>query len=111
MLFDPGITSGQANGRTERSVSSYAGADETKKAYRERSESGRTSQESSGVVTRISAAALEASRALTQAEQAADKSAAEESVRESERREPPPGELQGQRTPAQQRSGGVNVVV
>jgi len=111
MLFDPSATSGQANVRAERPVFPYAGAEGAKKAENNRSESGQTSQASPDVVTRISAAALEASRALTQAGQAADKSGAEESVRASERREPPPREPQGEKTQAQRRSGGVNLVV
>ncbi|MFA6498100.1 MAG: hypothetical protein WCV64_02060 [Desulfurivibrionaceae bacterium] len=62
-------------------------------------------------MTKISAAALEASRALTQAGQAADQNAPEEAVRAAERREPPPRPPQEQNTRTQQRSRGVNVVV
>lgn len=111
MPLDPSATSVQANVRTERPVSSYAGTEEERKSKNNRSESGQTSQASPDVVTRISAAALEASRALTQAGQAADQSAPEESVRESERREPPPRQEQEQRARTEQRSRGVNVVV
>ncbi|MBA3004106.1 MAG: hypothetical protein FP813_09690 [Desulfurivibrio sp.] len=111
MPLDPSSTSVQTNVRTERPVSPYAGSEGEKRAKSNRSESGQTSQASPDVVTRISAAALEASRALTQAGQTADQNAPEESVRESERREPPPRQPQEQRTQAQQRSRGVNVVV
>jgi len=111
MLLDSSATSGQANVRTERPLSPYAGAEGAKKAERNRPESGQTSQASPDVVSRISAVALETSRALTQAGQAADQSGAEESVRESERREPPPREPQGETTQAQRRSGGVNILV
>jgi len=100
MPLDPSATSVQTNVRSERPVSPYAG-----------SESGQTSQASPDVVTKISAAALEASRALTQAGQAADESAPEESVRESERREPSARPPQEQRIQTERRSRGVNVVV
>ena len=111
MLLDPSATSVQANVRTERPVSPYAGAEGEKKAENNRSESGQTSQASPDVVSNISAAALEASRALTQAGQAADQNGPEESVRESERREPPPRQQQEQRARTEERSRGVNVVV
>ena len=111
MLLDPSATSVQTNVRTERPVSPYAETERAKKAENNRSESGQTSQASPDVVTRISAAALEASRALTQAGQTADQNGPEESVRESERREPPPREPQEQRARTEQRSRGVNVVV
>ncbi len=111
MLLDPSATSVQTNVRSERPVSPYAGSEGEKKARSNRSESGQTSQASPDVVTKISAAALEASRALTQAGQAADQSAPEESVRESERREPPARQPQEQRTQTERRSRGVNVVV
>lgn len=111
MPLDPSATSVQTNVRTERPVSPYAGSEGEKRAERNRSESGQTSQAAPDVVTQISAAALETSRALTQAQQAADQNAAEESVRESERREPPPRQEQEQRARMEQRSGGVNVVV
>ena len=111
MLLDPSATSVQANVRTERPVSPYAGAEGEKKAKNNRSESGQTSQASPDVVNKISAAALEASRALTQAGQAADKNAAEEAVRAAARREPPPRPQQEQRAQTEQRSRGVNVVV
>lgn len=110
MLLDPSATSVQTNVRSERPVSPYAGSEGEKKAKSNRSESGQTSQASPDVVTKISAAALEASRALTQAGQAADKSAAEESVRASERREPPE-QAPDQRPPSGQRFRGVNLVV
>jgi len=110
MPLDPSATSVQTNVRTERPVSPYAQAERAKKAESNRSESGQTSQASPDVITKISAAALEASRALTQAGQAADENGPEESVRESERREPPPRE-QEQRTQTERRSSGVNVVV
>ncbi|MFA6284452.1 MAG: hypothetical protein WC633_09950 [Desulfurivibrionaceae bacterium] len=111
MPLDPSATSVQTNVRTERPVSPYAGSEGEKRAERNRSESGQTSQAAPDVVTKISAAALEASRALTQAQQAADQNAAEESVRESERREPPARQQQEQNTRMEQRSRGVNVVV
>lgn len=111
MLLDPSATSVQTNVRTDRPVSPYAQAEGAKKAENNRSESGQTSQASPDVVSKISAAALEASRALTQAGQAADQNAAEESVRESERREPPPRQQQEQSARMEQRSRGVNVVV
>jgi hypothetical protein len=111
MPLDPSATSVQTNVRSERPVSPYAGSEGEKRAKSNRSESGQTSQASPDVVTRISAAALEASRALTQAGQAADQSGAEDSVRESERREPPPRESQEQSMRREQRSRGVNVVV
>jgi hypothetical protein len=113
MLLDPSATSVQANVRTERPVSPYAQAEGAKKAENNRSESGQTSQASPDVVSKISAAALEASRAVTQAGQAADQNAAEESVRAAERREPPPRQEQEQEqnTRMEQRSRGVNVVV
>jgi hypothetical protein len=111
MPLDSSATSVQTNVRTERPVSPYAGSEGEKKAERNRSEAGQTSQAAPDVVTKISAAALEASRALTQAQQAADQNAAEESVREAERREPPPRQEQEQRTRTEQRSRGVNVVV
>lgn len=111
MPLDLSATSVQTNVRSERPLSPYAGSEGEKKAKSNRSESGQTSQASPDVVTRISAAALEASRALTQAGQAADKSAAEESVRASERREPPPEQPPEQRTPSGQRFRGVNLVV
>lgn len=111
MLLDPSATSVQTNVRTERPVSPYAQAEGAKKAENNRSESGQTSQASPDVVSKISAAALEASRALTQAGQAADQNAVEESVRESERREPPPRQQQEQSARMEQRSRGVNVVV
>jgi len=111
MPLDPSATSVQTNVRTERPVSPYAGAEGEKKAKNNRSESGQTSQASPDVVSRISAAALEASRALTQSGQAADKSAAEESVRASERRQPPARQPEEQRIQAQRQQRGVNVVV
>ncbi|MFA7348358.1 MAG: hypothetical protein WCZ86_11405 [Desulfurivibrionaceae bacterium] len=111
MLLDPSATSVQTNVRTERPVSPYAQAEGAKKAENNRSESGQTSQASPDVVSKISAAALEESRALTQAGQAADQNAAEESVRAAERREPPPRQEQEQNMRAEQRSRGVNVVV
>jgi len=111
MPLDPSATSVQTNVRTERPVSPYGGAEGEKKAKNNRSESGQTSQASPDVVTKISAAALEASRAVAQAEQAADQNAAEEAVREAERREPPPRPPQEQSTRTEQRSRGVNVVV
>jgi len=111
MPLDPSATSVQTNVRTERPVSPYAGSEGEKRAERNRSESGQTSQAAPDVVTKISAAALEASRALTQAQQAADQNAAEESVRESERREPPARQQQEQNARMEQRSRGVNVVV
>jgi len=111
MLLDPSATSVQANVRTERPVSPYAQAEGAKKAENNRSESGQTSQASPDVVTKISAAALEASRAVTQAGQAADQNAAEEAMRAAERREPPPRQEQEQNARMEQRSRGVNVVV
>ncbi len=111
MPLDPSATSVQTNVRSERPVSPYAGSEGEKKARSNRSESGQTSQASPDVVTRISAAALEASKALTQAGQAADQNGPEESVRESERREPPSRQPQEQRTQTERRSRGVNVVV
>lgn len=111
MPLDPSATSVQTNVRSERPVSPYAGSEGEKKAKSNRSESGQTSQASPDVVSRISAAALEASRALTQAGQAADQNGPEESVRESERREPPPRESREQSTRREQRARGVNVVV
>ena len=111
MPLDPSATSVQTNVRTERPVSPYAGSEGEKKAKSNRSESGQTSQASPDVVTKISAAALEASRAVAQADQAADQNAAEESLREAERREPPPRQEQEQRARTEQRSRGVNVVV
>lgn len=111
MPLDPSATSVQTNVRSERPVSPYAGSEGEKKAKSNRSESGQTSQASPDVVTRLSAAALEASRALTQAGQAADQNGPEESVRESERREPPPREPQEQSMRREQRARGVNVVV
>jgi len=111
MPLDPSATSVQTNVRSERPVSPYAGSEGEKKARSNRSESGQTSQASPDVVTKISAAALEASRALTQAGQAADESAPEESVRESERREPSARPPQEQRIQTERRSRGVNVVV
>jgi len=111
MLLDPSATSVQANARTERPVSPYAQAEGAKKAENNRSESGQTSQASPDVVTKISAAALEASRAVTQAGQAADQNAAEEAMRAAERREPPPRQQQEQNARMEQRSRGVNVVV
>ncbi|MFH1021649.1 MAG: hypothetical protein V1782_13720 [Pseudomonadota bacterium] len=111
MPLDPSATSVQTNVRTERPVSPYAGAEGERKAKNNRSESGQTSQASPDVVSKISAAALEASRALTQAGQAADQNAAEESVRAAERREPPPRQEQEQNMRAENRSRGVNVVV
>lgn len=111
MLLDPSATSVQTNVKTERPVSPYAQAEGAKKTENNRSESGQTSQASPAVVTKISAAALDASRAVTQAGQAADQNAAEEAMRAAERREPPPRERQEQNTQAQQRSRGVNVVV
>jgi len=109
MLLDPSATSVQTNVRTDRPVSSYAETEGTRKAEGDRSESGRTSQSSPDVVSRISAATLEASRALTQAGQAADQNEPEESVRESERREPPRQQEQVART--DQRSRGVDLLV
>ena len=106
MPLDPSAISVQTNARTERPVSPYAGSEGEKKAKNNRSESGQTSQASPDVVTKISAAALDASRALAQAGQAANQNPPEESVRESEKRQP-----QEQRTQTQQRSRGVNVVV
>ena len=111
MPLDPSATSVQTNVRSERPVSPYAGSEGEKKAKSNRSESGQTSQASPDVVTKISAAALEASRAVAQADQAADQNAAEESLREAERREPPPRQEQEQRARTEQRSRGVNVVV
>ena len=111
MPLDPSATSVQTNVRTERPASPYAGSEGEKKAKSNRSESGQTSQASPDVVTKISAAALEASRAVAQADQAADQNAAEESLREAERREPPPRQEQEQRARTEQRSRGVNVVV
>ncbi|HIJ91317.1 MAG: hypothetical protein OEV89_11660 [Desulfobulbaceae bacterium] len=111
MLLDPSATSVQTNVKTDRPVSPYAGAEGDRKPKNNRTESGQTSQASPDVVTKISAAALEASRAVTQAGQAADQNGPEESVRESERREPPSRQQQEQRTQMQQRSRGVNVVV
>ena len=111
MPLDSSATSVQTNVRSERPVSPYAGSEGEKKAKNNRSESGQTSQASPDVVTKISAAALEASRALAQAGQTADQNAPEESVRAAERREPPPRPPQEQSTRTQQRSRGVNVVV
>lgn len=111
MPLDPSATSVQTNARTERPVSPYAGSEGEKKAKNNRSESGQTSQASPDVVTKISAAALDASRALAQAGQAANQNPPEESVRESEKRLPPSRQAQEQRTQTQQRSRGVNVVV
>lgn len=111
MPLDPSATSVQTNVRSERPLSPYAGSEGEKKARSNRSESGQTSQASPDVVTRISAAALEASRALTQTGQAADQTGPEESVRESERRELRPREQQEQSARREQRSRGVNVVV
>ncbi|OGQ97845.1 MAG: hypothetical protein A2505_02720 [Deltaproteobacteria bacterium RIFOXYD12_FULL_55_16] len=111
MLLDPSATSVQTNVRSERPIPPYAGTEGAKRAENNRSESGQTSQAAPDVVTRISAAALEASRALTQAGQAADKSAAEESVRASERREPLPEQAPEQLTRAGQRFRGVNLIV
>ena len=111
MLLDPSATSVQTNVKTERPVSPYAQAEGAKKVENNRSESGQTSQASPDVVTKISAAALQASRAVTQAGQAANQNGPEESVRESERREPPPRQQQEQNARVQQRSRGVNVVV
>lgn len=112
MPLDPSATSVQTNVRSERPASPYAGTEGAKKKTdSNRSESGQTSQASPDVVAKISAAALEESRAVAQAEQTADQNAAEESVRESERREPPPRQEQEQRTRTERRSRGVNVVV
>ena len=110
MPIDPSATSVQTNVRSERPVSPYAGPEGEKKVRNNRSESGQTSQASPDVVTKISAAALQASRALTQAGQAADQAGPEESVRASERRKTPPKQ-QEQNVRTQQRSSGVNVVV
>jgi hypothetical protein len=90
MLLDPSATSVQTNVKTERPVSPYAQAEGAKKAENNRSESGQTSQASPDVVTKISAAALEASRAVTQAGQAADQKP-RRSHAAAERREPPQG--------------------
>lgn len=111
MLLDPSATSVQSNVKTERPVPPYAVPEGENKAKSNRSESGQTSAASPDVVTNISAAALDASRALTQAGQAANQNAPEESVRESERREPPAKQQQEQSAQGGQRSRGVNVVV
>ncbi|MHB8149941.1 MAG: hypothetical protein ACYDIB_07240 [Desulfobulbia bacterium] len=111
MPLDPSATSVQANVRTERPASPYAEAGGAKKTDSNRTESGQTSQASPDVVTKISAAALEASRAVAQADQAADQNAAEESLRARERREPPPRQPEEQNARMEQRSRGVNVVV
>ena len=110
MPLDPSATSVQTNVRTERPVSTYAEAEGERKSKNNRSESGQTSQASPDVVTKISAAALAESRALTQAGQAADENAPEDAVRQAERREPPRQPLE-QRPQAEQRSRGVNVLV
>jgi len=111
MFSDATATSAQTNVRTDRAVSTSQAdyANRTKNTNRQ--ESGQTSQTSPDVIASVSAAALEASRAVTQPAQSADQNRAEETVRESERREAPVKQQQEQVSAREQQRKGVNLVV
>lgn len=103
MALDPTATGAQANIRTDR-PEPYSDSEQSNRARTRRQESNQTSEVSPAVVNEISAAALESSRALSQASQAADQNPPEEMVRAAERREdvpplreepPPPALEQG----------------
>ncbi len=110
MVLDPSTISAQPNIRTERPEPINTGVEQTNRARPERPEAGQTSEVSPDVVNNVSAAALEASRAATQAPQPADDTPTEDAVRASERRveqrppEPPP-------EPPEQDRGRIDVVV
>jgi hypothetical protein len=84
MVLDPTASSVQTNIRTERPTT-YATEKQPDRAKAERPETGQTSEANSAVVTNISAAALEASRAATPAEQGAEQDRAADAVRNAER--------------------------
>ncbi|MFZ5773956.1 MAG: hypothetical protein ACOY3Z_00495 [Thermodesulfobacteriota bacterium] len=108
MVLDPTATSVQANVRTERPAAP-AGADDAGRLKSTRQETGQTSRTSPDVV-RISAAALEAARAVRQPAQPADQGAAEETVRESERRESPARQQQELRTRTEQQRKPIDLM-
>lgn len=84
MVLDPTASSVQTNIRTERPTT-YTTEKQTDRAKAERPETGQTSEKNPAVVTNISAAALEASRAATAAEQGAEQERAADTVRNAER--------------------------
>lgn len=86
MVLDPSASSAQTNIRTERPTT-YATEKQTDRAKAERPETGQTSEANPAVVTNISAAALEASRAATPPEQGAEQERAADAVRNAERRQ------------------------
>lgn len=111
MVLDPTATSVQTNVRTDRTASAPGADYANRERNNTRQESGQTSQNSPDVVTNISAAALEASRAVTQPTQTADQNRAEESVGEQERREPAVSQRQEQMSRTEQQRRGINLVV
>lgn len=109
MVLDPTATAVQTNMRTERPVSNVGGGD-TARVRNTRQETGETSRTSPDVVAKISAAGLEASRAVTQPARPADQGAAEETVRESERREPPARQEQEVRMRTEQQRKSIDLM-
>lgn len=87
MLLDTTAIAAQNNVRTDRPAV-YSGTEGGSRPGGEvRQEAGQTSQASPGVVMHVSAAALEASRALTQPSQAADQNGTREALREAKERD------------------------
>lgn len=84
MVLDPTASSVQINTRTERPTN-YTTENRSDKARTEHPEAGQTSEASPAVVSRISAAALEASRAATPPEQGADQERAADAVENADR--------------------------
>ncbi|MGV1099542.1 hypothetical protein ACUUL3_09090 [Thiovibrio sp. JS02] len=110
MLLDPTATSVQTNVKTDRSNAAPQADYASRAKNTPRQEAGQTSQTSPDVITSISAAALEASRAVTQPAQTANQNRAEETVRESERREPPARQQQEQMSRSEQQRRGIDLV-
>lgn len=108
-MLDPTATSVQTNVRAERPAPNV-GSGETARLRNTRQETGETSRTSPDVVTKISAAGLEASRAVTQPARSADQGAAEETVRESERREPPARQQQEVQMRTEQQRKSIDVM-
>ncbi|HIJ78100.1 MAG: hypothetical protein OEY01_02175 [Desulfobulbaceae bacterium] len=109
MILDPTATGAQNNIRTDR-PEPYSGSEQANRTRTRRQESNQTSEVSPDVVNEISAAALEASRALSQASQTADQNPPEDMVRASERREEPPPAPREQPPPAQEQRRSIDLV-
>ena len=110
MLLDPTATAVQTNVKTDRSGAALQEDYANRATNGKRQESGQTSQASPDVVTTLSAAGLEASRAVTQPEQSVNQNRSEEMVRESERREPPARQAEERASGSERQGRSINLL-